>query len=415
MSYLKHIGLCWLFLLSLGNVTFAQSSDRYAQPVFNRVLTTTDIPFSSAIREGDNSPTTLYLDFYEPAGDTINARPLVITVFGGAFVAGGRDFSDMEEYCTRLAKHGYVAASIDYRLLSVFSLSASSVIREMYMAAQDVSSAIRYLKAHCEEYRIDTNNIFLLGNSAGSISILHEIFMSEDERPAVTFEEPDLGTPHHSGYSQYSGLSPKVTGAIAQWGGVLDLNYLDTEEFVPLCFIHGTADNKVPYDSGYCYSSLSLSFMPYLYGSHAIAEHLDAANYTDYELHTFEGEEHAFYLNSLFIIIEDKFDTCFQIVLDFFYNHLVTASDNPDNVLELNRNVFRLFPNPASNQITIHNDAYNGEPWRISVLNMYGQTLKSISANSKTVLIEISDLPSGTYFLQLTNNGCFLHHKVIKR
>jgi len=404
-----------LLCVLCATITHAQHSDRYALPVFNRVLTTTDIPFSSAIREGDNSPTTLYLDFYEPAGDTINARPLVITVFGGAFVAGGRDFSDMEEYCTRFAKHGYVAASIDYRLLSVFSVSTSSVIREMYMAAQDVSSAIRYFKKHCEEYRIDTNNIFLLGNSAGSISILHELFMSEDERPAVTFDEPDLGMLHHSGYSQYSGFSPKVTGAIAQWGGVLDLNYLDTEEFVPLCFIHGTADDKVPYDSGYCYSSLSLSFMPYLYGSHAIAEHLDAANYTDYELHTFEGEEHAFYLNSLFMLIEDKFDACFEIVHDFLYNHLVTASDNPDNIIDLNKNIFRLFPNPASHQITIHNDAYRGELWHISVLNMYGQTLKSISANSETEQIEISDLPPGMYIIQFTQGNQIHCQKIIKR
>ena len=73
----------------------AQSSRRYAEPVFEEVNVESDIPFSSVIEEGETSPITLYLDFYEPQGDTLSVRPLVITVFGGAFVAGGRDYVDM--------------------------------------------------------------------------------------------------------------------------------------------------------------------------------------------------------------------------------------------------------------------------------------------------------------------------------
>ena len=115
--FLAIIGL--LFGLFV-NVAMAQTGQRYAEPVFDEVNIETGIPFSSAVKEGDTSPTTLYLDFYEPQGDTLSERPLVITVFGGAFVAGSRDFADMQAYCTRLAQHGYAAASIDYRLISLF-------------------------------------------------------------------------------------------------------------------------------------------------------------------------------------------------------------------------------------------------------------------------------------------------------
>ena len=94
--------------------THAQSGQRYAEPVFETVNMIDGIRYSSAIKEGASSPTDLYLDFYEPEGDTFTKRPLVITVFGGAFVAGGRDFVDMQAYCTRLAQHGYVAASIAF-------------------------------------------------------------------------------------------------------------------------------------------------------------------------------------------------------------------------------------------------------------------------------------------------------------
>ena len=221
------------------NMAMAQGV-RYADPVFDEVTVSTNIPFSSAVKEGETSPTTLYLDFYEPVGDTLSARPLVITVFGGAFVAGSRDFADMQEYCTRLAKHGYAAASIDYRLISIWNLNATSLIRDAYMAAQDVSAAIRFFKYHCEEYRIDPEQVFLLGNSAGSIAIYCELFMDEDERPAETFEEPDLGPMHSSGFDEYAGFSPAVAGAVPQWGGVMDLNVISEEEYVPLCMIHGT-------------------------------------------------------------------------------------------------------------------------------------------------------------------------------
>ena len=232
LKYFVVIGL--LFGLFL-NSAMAQSGVRYAEPVFDEVNISTAIPFSSAIKEGDTSPTTLYLDFYEPQGDTLSARPLVITVFGGAFVAGSRDYADMQEYCTRLAKHGYAAASIDYRLLSIWNLNATSLIRDAYMAAQDVSSAIRFFKCHCAEYRIDTEQVFLLGNSAGSIAILCELFIDESERPAETFESPDLGSMHSSGFPEYAGFSPAVAGAVPHWGGVTELDFISTVARIPPC------------------------------------------------------------------------------------------------------------------------------------------------------------------------------------
>jgi acetyl esterase/lipase len=159
MKTSKNLRLILTIILTCGlfvNAMKAQSGVRYAEPVFDEVTISTAIPFINAVKEGETAPTTLYLDFYEPAGDTLSARPLVITVFGGAFVAGSRDYVDMVEYCTRLAKHGYVAASIDYRLLSFWNLNSTSLIRDAYMAAQDVSSAIRFFKYHCDEYRIDS-------------------------------------------------------------------------------------------------------------------------------------------------------------------------------------------------------------------------------------------------------------------
>ena len=373
----------------LTNTLQAQSGRRYAEPVFDEVNTIVGIPYSSAVKEGDTLPTTLYLDFYEPVGDTLPKRPLVITVFGGAFVAGSRDFIDMQEYCTRLAQHGYAAASIDYRLLSIWNLNQTSLIRDAYMAAQDVSSAIRFFKYHYDEYRIDTEQVFLLGNSAGSIAILCELFMDEDERPVETSEEPDLGSMHSSGFEEYAGFSPAVAGAIPQWGGVMDLDVIDEEEYVPLCMLHGTDDTNVPYDSGYCYNGMLPGVMPYMYGSHPIAGRLDEIGITDYEFHSFEGEGHAFYF-TLSYQLNEKFDTCFNIVRDFLYQHLNLSTSVPETE-ELK---IQVYPNPSNGVFNIK----TGGETAITIYNLMGQTVAT--GKTENGVFTVSNLSSGVYFVK---------------
>ena len=391
----------------------AQSSRRFAEPVFDEVNIETGIPFSSAIMEGETSPTTLYLDFYEPEGDTLSARPLVITVFGGAFVAGSRDYADMVEYCTRLAKHGYAAASIDYRLISIWNLTSTALIRDAYMAAQDVSSAIRFFKYHCDEYRIDTEQVFLLGNSAGSIAILCELFMDENERPAETFEEPDLGPMHSSGFEEYAGISPAMAGAIPQWGGVMDLDVISEEEYVPLCMIHGTDDTNVPYDSGYCYNGMLPGVMPYMYGSHPIAGRLDEIGITDYEFHSFEGEGHAFYfVPLLYTLIEEKFDACFNITRDFLYNHL----EFPTSIPEMSETMVQVYPNPATNLLTISvGDATQCEPLSVVVIDVMGQVVLAETVSATEMSLDVSHLPSGIYFIQMDQGDFWSVRKFVKQ
>ena len=400
--------VCGLFM----NAIMAQSGVRYAEPIFDEVSISTAIPFSSAIKEGETSPTTLYLDFYEPTGDTLSARPLVITVFGGAFVAGSRDYADMVEYCTRLAKHGYVAASIDYRLLSIWNLNSKSLIRDAYMAAQDVSSAIRFFKYHCDEYRIDTEQVFLLGNSAGSIAILCELFIDEEERPTETFEAPDLGPMHSSGFDEYAGLSPAVAGAIPHWGGVMDLDVISEEEYVPLCMIHGTDDTNVPYDSGYCFNGMIPGVMPYMYGSHPIAGRLDEIGITDYEFHPFEGEGHAFYFSALYSLIEEKFDTCFSITRDFLYHHLQL----PTSIPETEEMEIQVYPNPAKDLLNIRVDeAVPSKPLNMTILDVTGRKMFVGEVSGSEFRLDVSQWPSGVYFMQMEQNGRRFGRKFMKR
>ena len=415
MKTFNKLGIVAMAMLLCGLFTnaMAQSSQRYAEPVFDEVNVVRDIPFSSAVKEGETSPTTLYLDFYEPQGDTLTVRPLVITVFGGAFVAGGRDYADMVAYCTRLAQHGYAAASIDYRLLSIWNLNATSLIRDAYMAAQDVSSAIRFFKYHCEEYRIDTDQVFLLGNSAGSIAILCEMFMDESERPAETFESPDLGSMHSSGYEEYAGFSPAVAGAVPHWGGVLSLDVISKEEYVPLCLLHGTDDTTVPYDSGYCFNGMLPGVMPYMYGSHAMVSRLDELGVADYEFHPFEGEGHVFYfVPVLYTLIEEKFDACFSVTRDFLFNHLKF----PTSIPEMEETMVLVYPNPANNLMTIHfGEVSNDRVFSTVVTDMMGRSMFSKNQTSLPFTMDVSHWPSGVYVIRLEQKGVCGFRKFLKR
>ena len=56
-------------------------------------------------------PTTSAVDIYQPTGDTMAARPLIILAHGGSFVGGTRnDDVTVDSLCVHFAKRGYVTA-----------------------------------------------------------------------------------------------------------------------------------------------------------------------------------------------------------------------------------------------------------------------------------------------------------------
>ena len=293
---------------------FAVSLSLLAQE--NDIKVRRGIPYSQALFPGKDKMQKLCFDFYEPAQSSDTLRPLVITAFGGGFVLGNRDYDDMVEWCERFVKVGYAAASIDYRLMPGRKFSSKELVRTGYMAAQDVSAAVRFFKAHGQEYGIDTGRIFLLGQSAGAVAILHAVFMDENERPAYTYEEPALPPLHSLGTEEAKNECFSVAGVVSLWGCIFDPEMLDADETTPICLIHGGKDKILPADSGYAFS---IPGLPYAYGSEVMAEQLKKSGTSSFEFHFLENESHAFYFKYLCIyqIDELKFDRCFEIARSF--------------------------------------------------------------------------------------------------
>ena len=294
------------------------ATDLHAQS--SKVSVRRGITYCTAQYSGKDKMQKLSFDFYEPAGRSDTLRPLVITLFGGAFVLGNREWADMVAWCTRFAENGYAAASIDYRLMSAKEFSYKSLVRTGYMAAQDVSAAVRFFKANFEKYHIDTNRIFLLGQSAGAVAILHALYMDEEERPAETFEEPALTSMHSAGNAEMQKHTFDVAGAVLFWGSIFKPEYIDADEVTPICLIHGEKDIILAADSGFAFSVPGL---PYVYGSKVIAERLKEVGTTSFECHLLQNEGHTFYFKYLGLYYLDalKFDSCWETVHRFLKSH----------------------------------------------------------------------------------------------
>lgn len=290
----------------------------YAQnePAVQKVKEVRGIPYCQIYYPDRDKMEKLCFDFYTPETPSDVARPLVITVFGGGFTLGSRDYEDMVAWCNRFAEVGYAAASIDYRLMKAAKFSSKSLIRTGYMAAQDVSAAVRFFKANCKQYNIDTNRIFLLGQSAGAVAILHALYMDENERPKETFEEPVLSPLHSTGTPEALNEKFSVAGVVSLWGCIFSPDMIDADENTPVCLIHGGKDKILPVDSGFAFS---IPGLPYAYGSQVIADRLKKMGTSSFEFHLLEQESHAFYFKYLCIYQLDalKFDNCFQIAREF--------------------------------------------------------------------------------------------------
>ena len=156
-----------VFFLSFSNILLSQDV-RYLDEIFENVNKTEDVVYGNApdlpfifFFEWNTQDIDLDMDIYEPENDLESNRPVIIFLHTGAFFSGNNELDDVTDLSIASAKRGYVAVSMNYRLgLNV--LSSYSGERAVYRGVQDLSAAIRYLREHNEELRIDPNKIFIL-------------------------------------------------------------------------------------------------------------------------------------------------------------------------------------------------------------------------------------------------------------
>ncbi len=430
------------FCLLLSPVLKSQNlcqSGRYIDPVFDCVDTTENVIYGQGrlnwsslniLCQFGNLPPyngfqNLLCDVYEPCNDTETDRPLLIVIHGGAWSSG--DKRDLAAYCHQMSQRGYVVASINYRL-SITSnilcwnaeLDENKFYRAFYRAMQDAKASVRYFRANALDWRIDPDQIFVAGHSAGAFTALGVAYLTdESERPAATFQqnycgnwfnEPictDLGDIEGEGGNP--GVSSAIKAVIPMSGALPDLNYLDGANDPPMLLVHGTADDIVPYQDGCVLQNLrNLGlFNPCIsvYGSASILHAADSLG-MDASLLTFPGGGHGFTAaESDSIIAYSARFLCCQL---HDGNCQTVAAEEP--IKEAIK--VRIFPNPTAGQLTIQVNLAG--PWGARLYDVNGRLIKEQMTGHSDLIFDMQALPSGIYALCVWQNSDTRVLKVIR-
>lgn len=227
---------------------------RYLDDNFTSVKKTT-VTYAPTVNHL-NQNVNLSMDIYEPQGDQLSTRPVVILAHGGSFVFG--DKSMMQPWCELLARKGYIAASIQYRLFPFFVLGfpdSTEVFDTAVKAMGDMKAAVRYFRedaATANLFRADPNHIFIGGYSAGAVTAMHTAYINADDQVPAFLQNlivSNGGLEGISGTASNKTYASNSSAVVNMSGGLYRSFWVEADES-PLVSIHGTADATVPYTFG---------------------------------------------------------------------------------------------------------------------------------------------------------------------
>lgn len=120
-------------------------------------------------------------DLIIPDGKDDEITPVVIDIHGGAYYFGYKWIND--DIARYFAIHsGYKVVNANYRIVGFGT--------NMFDGIKDVVKMIEYVYAHADELKIDKNNIFIMGDSAGAhiMSLAATCFYNQEYAKALGIE-----------------------------------------------------------------------------------------------------------------------------------------------------------------------------------------------------------------------------------
>ncbi|MGB0178187.1 MAG: alpha/beta hydrolase, partial [Owenweeksia sp.] len=183
----------------------------------------------------------VFADIYTPTGDTVTDRPVILYIHTGNFLppqingslAGNKTDSSAVEICTRLAKRGFVAVSMDYRLgwnplasdpVTGPIIRRATLLNAVYRSLQDTKEMVRRLYFTAKNGNplgIDTNKIVLYGEGSGGYVALAYATLDKEAETKI----PKFVYPQTIGTTDSSYVQPSIVGDIEGYGGLLNLYF----------------------------------------------------------------------------------------------------------------------------------------------------------------------------------------------
>lgn len=185
---------------------------------------------------------SLTLDAWVPDGPGPHAA--VIIVHGGGWEAGDKN-TYVPPLFPPLTNAGFAWFTINYRLAPKYPYPA---------AVDDVKAAVRWVKAHAAEYKVDAARLALMGESAGG-HLVALVGAQNEPETAVAAVVPFYGL------HDFGTIADNITRNRAGFLGITELNAGARERIreaspmtyvrkglPPFLMIHGTRDAAVPFD-----------------------------------------------------------------------------------------------------------------------------------------------------------------------
>ncbi|MEY4386636.1 MAG: hypothetical protein RLY20_1919 [Verrucomicrobiota bacterium] len=191
--------------------------------------------------------TPLHLDVSIPDGK--GPFPVAILVHGGGWSSGNkRAEGDIQPLMAPLNQAGFVWFSIDYRLAPSNHWPA---------CIEDVQCAIRWVKAHANEFNGDSNRVALVGYSAGGHLACLAAVLADDTTRVQAVVGCAAPTDHIADSERRGGLSKSMQAVLnspADFGpesrqllrNLSPINYVKPG-LPPFLLLGGTEDKSVPY------------------------------------------------------------------------------------------------------------------------------------------------------------------------
>jgi hypothetical protein len=291
---------------------------------------------------------------------------------------------------------------------------------------QDLRAAVRFFykdKKTTDTYKIDTNNIYVGGSSAGAITALHLAYLNQECEVSDYLSQATItqlggleGTSGNPGYSS------KVRGVLNGCGALARYSWLEAGD-VPIASVHGTNDGTVKYNRGIVNPGIPII---YLDGSRMIHERACAVG-VENQFYTFKGAPHVPYASSAAYM-----DTTVNFFRDFLIKQLgcTDAVLQPENAwletatlyainycdgspvdevcatsgLAENKEMKLLvYPNPAQNDVQVKWGATLN--MNIELYDFAGRKLVNENVLSDGYILKRGNLQVGTYVLKLTDKS----------